>query len=193
MRRQGISGGEAAGDRWCILRTTGARTIPLARSLTEAGFKVWTPTHMTSRRRSRSKVVVEREMPIAPTFVFAKACHIGELSRVRLLPVSPHPGFSVFSHGGRVPLVSDAEISGLRAAEDREKLKVMKTQRRSFSIGQAVTMDGGCFSGMTGVIEESHGRFALVSFGGTMRVKIDSWLLPEPALSNRHADMATVA
>jgi hypothetical protein len=177
-----ISDRAATGDRWCILRTTGGRTIRLARSLDEAGIEAWTPIHTTTRRRPRSKVVVEQDAPIAPTFVFARACHLAELARMRLLPLSPHPAFSVFSHGGRVPLVSDSEIIGLRAAEDKAKRKVQQNKRRSFVIGQSVKMEDGSFAGMTGVIEEDHGRYALVSFGGTMRVKIDSWLLPEPAL-----------
>lgn len=193
MRRRGNSGDAAIGDRWCILRTTGGRTIQLARSLNEAGIEAWTPVHTINRRRPRSKITVEQEQPIAPTFVFAKACHLRELARVRVLPVSPHPPFSVFSHGGRVPLIADVEITGLHAAEDFAMRKVMKTKRRPFAIGQAVAMVSGSFAGMTGVIEESHGRFAVVSFGGNMRVKIDSWLLPEPTLSYGHAHKAAVA
>jgi hypothetical protein len=165
-------------DRWCILRTSGARTIPLARSLVDAGIEAWTPINMTSRRRPRSKVRVEREAPIAPTFVFARACHLAELARMRMLPCSPHPGFSIFRHAGRIPLVSDLDMSGMRAVEDSERRKILRKQRQPIVIGQELTPTTGGFAGMTGIVEDAEGRYAIVNFGGWMRgVKVDSWLL----------------
>lgn len=190
--RVGQMNGTDITDRWCILRTSGARTIPLAKSLAEAGIEAWTPIQMTSRRRPRSKVRVEREAPIAPTFVFARACHVGELARLRALPSSPHPSFSIFSHAGRIPLVSEKDMTGMRAVEDSERRKILRKQRQPIVIGQELTPTKGGFAGMTGIVEDAQGRYAIVNFGGWMRgVKVDSWLLDStevdvPATPHRH-------
>jgi transcription antitermination factor NusG len=167
------------GDRWCILRTTGPRTLPLARSLAESGIEVWTPVQTMSRRRPRSKMKVEREVPIAPTFVFAHARHIAELAAIRMMPANPHPGFSIFHHAGRVPLVNESEITGMRAAEDgfRVAAKKSKAKRNAFTTGQEVRVPSGPFAGMTGVVEDGDGKLTLVCFGAAFKVRIGSWLL----------------
>ncbi len=165
------------GECWCILRTTGARTLPLARSLAESGIETWTPTQTMSRRRSRSNARIERDVPIAPTFVFARARHLPELATIHALPISRHPGFSIFRYAGRVPLIPDTAIGGLRAAEDRAKAGIRKAKatRGTFAVGQEVRIPNGPFAGMTGVIEED-GKYALVLFG-RKTLKIGSWLL----------------
>lgn len=114
-------------NMWCILSTTGGRTLPLARSLAAAGLEVWTPTrtirrpapgqrrrlHMGQRRK-----MVDRDLAILPGFVFARAVHLDDLARLALDPASRHPLFTVFQFAGRAPMVSDASISGLRAEEE---------------------------------------------------------------------------
>lgn len=113
-------------DRWCILRTSAGRTLPLARALAAAGFEVWTPMRIINRPapgQARRLVLgvrrhmIEVEVPILPGFVFARAPHMEMLSHLSLDPASEHPSFSVFQHAGRAPEVSDASIAGLRVAE----------------------------------------------------------------------------
>lgn len=110
-------------NRWCILRTSGGQTLPLARSLSAAGFDAWTPAR-TVRKTVRAKTPTgarqfEVELPILPTFVFARERDLAVLADAAVQSVSPHPNFSVFRHGGRIPLVSDGDVAGLRAEEQR--------------------------------------------------------------------------
>ena len=53
-----------------ILRTSPSRTLPLAKSLREAGFAVWSPEESRIRRRPRSQREAELSLPIVPGFVF---------------------------------------------------------------------------------------------------------------------------
>lgn len=163
-------------DGWCILRTAGPRTLAMVKWLTAAGLDVWTPSQTISVRRPRSKERIEREAPIMPTFAFARSHHIPELQRIMRSPVS-HPQFSIFQHDGGFPIIGDRDIASLRAAEDRAKVSVLKKQRHVFPIGQNVTVPESSFAGMTGVVEQGDGKFALVCFGGSFRVKIATFLL----------------
>ncbi len=61
--------------------------------------------------------LIETDVAILPTFVFAPAAHLDPLLGLAAQRVGPHPSFSVFHHGGRVPLISDRSIDGLRAEE----------------------------------------------------------------------------
>lgn len=111
-------------SRWLILRTSGGQTLPLAASLRAAGFDVWTPSR-TLRRFVPAKTptglrMIETDAPILPTFVFAREQQLATLAIAAGTEPSPHPAFSVFRHAGRVPLVGDREIEGLRAEEARE-------------------------------------------------------------------------
>lgn len=107
------------GEKWCILRTSGGRTLPLARSLGEAGFGVWTPVETTRQRvrKGPTTVEVERTLPIAPTFVFGKADQLADFAAILFRPFHRHPSFSIFQWGGRVPLVGSASLTGLRLRE----------------------------------------------------------------------------
>ena len=111
-------------SRWCILRTSGGQTLPLARSLRAAGFDVWTPER-TLRRFMPAKTIsgkrlVETQVPILPTFVFASEDRLEELAEAAGDRASAHPAFSIFCHAGRVPLVSHGSVAGLREEEARE-------------------------------------------------------------------------
>ncbi len=116
-------------SRWFILRTSGGQTLPLMRSLREAGFDVWTPAK-TFRKTYRAKTIlgtreIEVEAPILTTFVFAREADADALQNLALQSVSPHPAFSIFRdvdrHGRhRMPLISDQSIAGLREAEATE-------------------------------------------------------------------------
>ena len=170
-------------DRWCILRTSGARTLPLARSLESAGLDVWTPVETQVRRKPRSTARTEHDLPIMPTFVFARARHLPELAQCLALPVNPHPGFSVFHYLDRIPLLANTELSALRAAEDRAKVRAADRRAKGRASGKViptgteVSVSDGSWTGMSGVVEDGDGKFALVAFGGRLRVKIATFLL----------------
>lgn len=165
-------------QRWCILRTSGGRTLKLARSLSAAGFAVWTPTETVKRRRARSKEEIEIERPIVPTFVFAGEEHLADLVHVLALPLSPHPQFSIFQYAGRVPIVGDHSLSLLRMAEHDAEQKLRKKKRHDFAIGSVVRVqDEPAWQGMSGVVESNDGKRAWVSFGGPIAVEIAAWKL----------------
>lgn len=110
-------------SRWCILRTSGGQTLPLMRSLRAASFDAWTPAR-TIRKTVRAKTPtgsrqLEVELPILPTFVFARERDLALLADAAAQSISPHPAFSIFRHGGKIPLVSDGDVAGLRAEEQR--------------------------------------------------------------------------
>jgi hypothetical protein len=104
------------------LRTSGGRTLNLARSLAEAGFDVWTRPHIIKRPHGKSDAkgrrnTIEINLPILPTFVFARASGLATLAHMAGDPAHQHPLFSLFSHAGRIPLIGNASVSGLREEE----------------------------------------------------------------------------
>lgn len=177
----GINGQDqgVAPQRWCILTTAGPRTLPLAHALAAAGMTAWTPSRM-ERKAGRGKQrdhVVQIETAITPTFVFVAAEHVADLLRIRSLPISPYPAFRLMRHGDRIPLVSNAGLASLRAAEERFAQSLLKTTRRSVPIGFTVRLKKGAFAGMTGIVEGGTDKEARVNFGSGFIVSIASYLL----------------
>lgn len=162
------------GKRWCILRTSGPKTVPLARSLAAAGYDVWTPVQTKARRKPRSQEKIEFEAPIVPTFVFARADRIADLLRHAASPINPHPSFSVFHYRDRVPIISDGEIQSLRTYEERCNVK---THRAAFSVGEEVSVTASAWQGLSGVVEACNGKQARVCFGGALSVTIATFYL----------------
>ena len=170
--------------KWCILRTSAGRTIPLAKSLADAGFVVWTPIAMVSRRIPRRTKREKREAPLMPTFVFADAAEINDLVRVLRDPISPHPAFSIFHVGPRVPVIADLEVAELRAAEDRARGRKtgLELQREQFPIGCAVRIVEGVATGLEGEVVGHDGKSVIVIGNGRMRLKIATFMLRTDAV-----------
>nr|WP_047169444.1 hypothetical protein [Sphingomonas sp. Y57] len=179
--------------RWCILRTSPGRTLGLMAALSSAGFDAWTPRQTQTRRRPRSKVTVEREVPIAPTFVFVRAEHVRDLAAAEAALVNPFPAFTIFRHAGRIPLIADGEVAGLRQAEEKAQLLARRRVRRQLALGQRVNVDDGAFAGLTGVVEESGDRFALIAFGATFRMRIATWLLSPDGVEHTEPNKGSAA
>ena len=115
---------DTTASRWCILRTSGGRTLKLATALTEAGIEAWTPKRtfkrpMPGKRPDQHgrRPMIEIDAPILPTFVFARAVHVDHLIGLAADQASLLPGFSVFIHAGRTPEVGDHAVAGLQQAE----------------------------------------------------------------------------
>lgn len=162
---------------WCILRTAGPRTLPLAASLAAAALDVWTPRQVITRRRGRLREKVEIDTPMMPTFVFARARHLSSLATIIGMPISPHPPFSLFRFDGRIPLVADRDIAHVREVEERAAWVAAKKQPAPFTAGQDVRVAEGAASGLSGIVETCDGQFALIAFGGNFRMKIATFLL----------------
>ncbi|CAN5575747.1 hypothetical protein BH10PSE14_BH10PSE14_06570 [soil metagenome] len=201
-------------SRWCILRTSGGKTLELATSLLAAGFEAWTPRRTTKQpkrgiklRQGMKRPMVEVDAPILPTFVFVRANQVDELALAVANPARPHPAFSIFHFAGRVPLVSDRDVAGLqeeerraaeliaqlRECEDREerrkvranalrsekaRRRAMRMERRDLKVGATVEVNGmPALAGMSGIIESTDGRSAMVDFGGMLTMKVEAWQL----------------
>lgn len=183
---------DTVSGKWCILRTGGPKTLPLAASLAAAGIDAWTPTAVLRQKARSKRKAVEHAAPITPTFVFVRATHLPDLAAILAAPKNPHPGFSIFQWAGRFPLIADRDIAGLREEEavasvataTRRRAEAVIAQRgekdalrRVIPTGHEVAPRTGLFAGMTGVVESSNRKVAWVNFGGSMRFKIDTWLL----------------
>ena len=186
-------------DGWCILRTASRSTLALARSLASAGFDVWTPAEMRTRRTVRgSKVTREHEVAIAASFVFAKADRLPELAWVQAQPLSPHPSFSIFHHAGRVPLIADRDIAGLRSEEDRRRRAWEEAQRAkikppTFAAGTQVQIgEEPAFAGLPGTVDSQRGRKVRVNLG-PLTVEVDAWQVLPNDIHGRQPSTGTAA
>jgi hypothetical protein len=180
---------------WCILRTGGSRTLPLARSLAQAGYEVWTPIQEHDKRRSRSKVRVSYSAPIMPTFVFARARHLPYLSDPQAM--NAHPKFAIFHYCGKIPIIADKDIADLRQFEERAKRDTILAKRKAaprvYSPSTPVRMDEGSFAGMTGIVKSGDDKYSLVSFGGSFEVKIATFLLSEEGVHEPQPERGSAA
>lgn len=193
---EGVVSQKLNADRWCILRTSGRHTLALADHLRGQGFEAWSPVEHQVRRLPRRRVTAERQVPMVPTFVFAKAAHL-----LDLIALSEIPGrdiaFTIFREERRVPVIADRELQPLRDEEAHTLARTQKAMRqgrrseRVYARGEPVRVPEGSFAGMTGIVEDGDGRFTLVCFGGAVSVKISTFLLvPDESYSATAAKAA---
>lgn len=173
---------------WIILRTNGKSTLRLAGSLTDAGYDVWTPILMRRVRKRRANITIEREAPITPTFVFARADHLSELVALSQARVKEQPDFSVMRYYGVHPQIEDSALDALRDAQDRaarRKKPLKPGHGEPFGEGDPVDVKSGIASGMSGVVKRSNGKLTLVLFGkmeiefSTSKLRADNAYTPE--------------
>jgi hypothetical protein len=74
---------------------------------------------------------IEINLPILPTFLFARASGFATLAHMAGAPAHQHPPFSLFSHAGRIPLIGDASVSGLREEEERLAAELIEALRNA--------------------------------------------------------------
>lgn len=160
---------------WIILRTSGRNTILLSETLNEAGFTAWTPVEVVRvRKRPRSPATELRSFAMTPSFVFARSDRLASLLALSNTHRKRQPDFSVFHYLGGIPTIADASLEHLRSME----LKAApKEKRAQYAIGSTVRVPEGPFAGMSGIVETDDGKFALVGFGGRMKVRVASFLL----------------
>ncbi len=150
-------------DKWCILRTSGPRTLAVAGSLKQSGLDAWTPVDMTIKRVGKARERHEKPVAIMPTYVFANALHLGYLLDTAQAEDSPHPQFSVFHFHDAIPLIEGRELSHLRHIE--HKAAITRGAIR-FTQGERVTVPDGGFQGLTGEVVKTGGKYTLVAFPG---------------------------
>lgn len=161
---------------WIILRCSGKSTVALVRSLEAAGYlgQVWTPTIeaavRTGSNRSKSKV----DVAVLPSYAFCDADRVDDLIKESADPTSNHPKFSIFRHNGRIAVVPDRSLDGLRV----ERNKKSDAKHIQLPFGERVrTMQSG-FEGLTGCVVGGSGKWTFVEFEGfALPVKISTFLL----------------
>lgn len=160
---------ETCGLAWIILRCANASTLRLAASLNAAGIEAWAPAEAQPQGKAST--------PLMPSFVFASAARIGELFALSNSFDCPHPGFWIFRPFGSVALIAEGELAPLRNLERKRK---PRGEVRRMAVGTLVRLTEGGFEGLSGTIERTDGKFALVAFARfPVPVKIGMWLLRE--------------
>ena len=160
--------GEAV-EGWIILKTTGARTLRLLRTLREDGFEVWTPARKETKGKPSAKVRIE--VPVLPGFIFARARHLVELLDLAAMPERPRRGprgskpahvrFSVFHDHRGVPVVSRLEMERFR-----KHLSRPPRLSKWFLRGDRVRASDGSFGGLQGTVVRAKKGKTVVDFGG---------------------------
>lgn len=166
---------------WIILRTSAGRTLTLARSLAQAGIEVWTPQEVRHMRLPRSSKRVDRDLAMLPGFVFARAVHLEALRHFTVMPMSPHPAFSIFRWNDGYPLIADTALDPLRRIEQsRRSKRALQERRKAIPTGTRVRAASGPAEGLVGVVEKANAQFATVRFaGGSIPMAIAAYLLVE--------------
>lgn len=192
----------ASEDKWCILRTSGSRTIALAASLTEVGFDVWTPIEERCRMAGRERKLVEQRLAILPGYVFAKMVALADLLALsrspslnysiwdaasRRMVTKGHPYFSVFHSNGQVRPQSDRCLAHLRSLEEALAKVAARNRERAretgvppqFTAGQIVRIGDGGFAGLDlTVVETNAGKTVTLTHPDwTWEVEISAWKL----------------
>lgn len=180
---------------WIILRTAGRSTLPLAKSLTEAGYDVWTPSQIPDvMGKAKRRALDEPRAPMFPTYLFARRRHLLELIALSQSPASKHAGFCLLRDNIGYKMTSERSLAHIRAEEARiDALHVARAQRerskqrgQSFDVGERVTLPPElypAFAGLDAFVEESDDRHTWLSLGGLWRIEISTFILRGDELS----------
>lgn len=189
---------EDTGDKWCILRCSGSRTLALAGSLAEVGYDVWAPAETRTRLAGRKREMVEQQTALLPGYVFAPWSQMRDLLTLsrspslsyrvydtdrRRMVSKGHPYFTVF----QVRPQTDTSLAPLRALE--ESLAALAQRRREkaqhrgrppqFKAGQIVSVGKAGFEGLRLVVSEDNAGkdVKLIHPDWTWPVEISAWKL----------------
>ena len=161
---------------WCILRCSGANTLPLAKSLTGEGLDVWTPIEQITRRVPRFNVKRTIYQPMMPSYLFARASQLSLILALCEAAHSRHRDFRIFHLHGRMPLIADAALAPLRLLERKSRITAKTAPR--INAGDHIRMSDGSFAGMAGTVDHAGGQFSTVTLQGfSMPVKIANFYL----------------
>ena len=168
---------------WFILRMASSETLKVAAALEKRGFEVWTPVERKRGRKPRTRAHYDKTFPLMPSYVFASVHDMIDLQRLAAIPSADTPRFTIFQHGGGIPLIADDQLDALRAEETRLQAIYAKQVAKGkkgpkFDAGHIVRISEGAFGGLSGTVTEQAGQFTLVSIDGfNQPIKIASILL----------------
>lgn len=168
---------------WFILRCASADTLKVASQLEKRGFDVWTPVERKRGRKPRTRAHYDKTFPLMPSYVFVSVHDITAVQRLAVIPSADTPRFTIFQHGGGIPLIADAQLDALRAEESRLQAIYAKQVAKGkkgpkFDAGHIVRISEGPFAGLGATVQEQQGQFTLVNLDGfNQPIKIASILL----------------
>lgn len=174
--------GQGAGERWCVLRTSGASTLKLAVSLQEAGVAAWTPIETTQRRApgGRSGKIVGRALML-PTYVFVAERDETEVRVLEVAPTTAHPAFRLWRHAGEIVRVRHTALHALRSFQQASYIASLPSSGRHyvkprgepFAAGETVKMRTGALAGLECEVTASNGRTTVLTLALFGRIATD--------------------
>jgi hypothetical protein len=178
---------------WIILRCAGRSTLPLAESLAEDGFEVWTPVETIKVNVPRMTVKREARRPIMPSYAFAGVAHLVDLLQLAAMPVKPrrgagfrlaaHPDFSVLHAFGRIPMVADRHLDELRKLEARRTPRKIAAYAYPKNQQVRVKPEGGSTQGKVGiVIRSTPAKTQIICTGDRYPIEIPTSFLEPDSL-----------
>lgn len=168
---------------WCVLRTKGQFTLPLAASLSEVGFDAWSPVEVQVTRETEHRSRVERLVAAMPTYVLAPLGQAGAILAERA--TGRHKRFSFMHYGEHALLVPDSQVAHLRKIE-REA--AARREPPNFLVGQTIRVPEGPFQGLGGTVVETKKGWVLVAFPGwAIPVDFHPWQIEPIGLDGAQA------
>lgn len=189
------------GQHWCILRCSGRSTLPLAASLAEDGFDVWTPVETITKRVPRANARYKIEAAMMPSYLFARVTHLVDLLQLASLSVKPrrgaglmkpaHPDFSVLHAFGGIPLVEDEDLSELRKLSARRT--PIKPAAYAWPRNGKVRVTSGIAAGLIGIVVRSTPTKTVVEIDGGRTMEFLTSILEIDAVSAGQAELMKAA
>lgn len=186
---------------WCILRCAGRSTLPLAESLAEDGFDVWTPVETITKRVPRANGRYKIEAPLMPRYLFARVAHLVDLIQLAGMSVKPrrgaglrkpsHHDFSVLHAFGGIPLVPDDGLNDLRRLSARRT--PIKPAAYAWPMNGRVRVKSGIASGLVGVVVRSTPSRTMVEIAGGRSMEFLTSILEIDAVSAGQASLLKAA
>ena len=179
---------------WIVLRTQPRKTLLLARSLAEEGYEVWTPIDTKMVDVPRSSARHPAQLPLLPTYVFARSTHLLAMVALAAMEDKPrrgagcrlpaHPDFSVMIGAGHVTFVPAQSLAGfqqrLQTIEDcRAGRQPRHHASKARPKGEAVKISTGAATGLTGHVRWSNHNATVIEMPNGIRLHLETFLLPE--------------
>lgn len=166
-------------DVWVVVRCKSASTLEIEETLTQSGFRAWTPASYRKRRLPRSRATVLERQALLPSFVFIEVDGIDAQGGFGCL--EKHFLKVLTTGDGTVIRIRDHELRGLREA------CVMPEEDKPVprpDVGSWWKFLAGPFSGHEAVVVEAKGTRAKMwlTYGAGMTLTIGYVQLSKTAI-----------
>lgn len=151
-------------DVWVVVRCKSSSTLEIEETLTESGFRAWTPASYKRRRLPRRRTVVLERGALMPSFVFVREMEI--TTRGGFVCLEKHALKALTVSDGTVMRIRDRELDGLRTSclkEDEAEDKPIVPP----PIGSRWKLLWGPFSGRIARVEGVQGK--------TAKLAVEDW------------------